>query len=214
MAVQKTYGQNCPVALGMDVLGERWTILILREMLGGPRRYSDLRAELPGIATNLLAERLRALELVGLVTRTDLPPPVARTVYALSDAGWRTVAPVVKAIAIFGMDRIDDADIARKPLTGFIAGLIAGFDPVAAADVEASYRVEIGERLFEFSVDRGGLAPPRDTPTVIMRATVPDLVAIRAAPTAARRKAALRRMTVDGDDAAVEEFQRIFHLAA
>src|SRR5439155_17594023 len=103
VAAQRTYNQNCPVAKGLDVLGERWTILILREMLGGPRRYSDLRAELPGIATNLLAERLRALELGGLVTRTDVPPPVARTVYALSDTGWRTVAPVVKAVAIFGM---------------------------------------------------------------------------------------------------------------
>jgi hypothetical protein len=84
-----------------------------------------------------------------------MPPPIARTMYALGDADWRTVAPVVKAVAIFGMNRIDDADVARKPLTGFIAGLIAGFDPIAAADVEASYRVEIDERLFDFSVDRG-----------------------------------------------------------
>ena len=67
MSAQKTYRQNCPVALGLDVLGERWTLLILRELMGGPRRYSDLRAELAGIATNLLADRLRALEEAGLI---------------------------------------------------------------------------------------------------------------------------------------------------
>src|SRR3954453_19629418 len=101
VAVRKTYNQNCPVALGLDVLGERWTLLILRELIGGPRRYSDLRAELPGIATNLLADRLRGLEHAGFVDRTDLPAPVARTVYSLSELGWRKVPPVLKAIAVF-----------------------------------------------------------------------------------------------------------------
>src|SRR5213594_674888 len=96
VAAQRTYNQNCPVAKGLDILGERWTLLILRELIGGPRRYSDLRAELPGIATNLLAERLRALEEAALVSRTELPAPIARTVYSLSELGWRKVPPVLK----------------------------------------------------------------------------------------------------------------------
>ena len=100
MAVRRNYNQNCPIARGLDVLGERWTLLILRELVGGPRRYGDLRAQLPGIATNLLADRLRELEEAGLVDRTELPPPVARTLYALSDAGWHKVLPVIKAIEI------------------------------------------------------------------------------------------------------------------
>ena len=79
------------------MLGERWTLLILRELVGGPRRYGDLRAELAGIATNLLADRLRELEDAGLIDRTELPPPVARTVYTLSDTGWLKVLPVIKA---------------------------------------------------------------------------------------------------------------------
>jgi DNA-binding HxlR family transcriptional regulator len=79
----RTYNQNCPIARGLDVLGERWTLLILRELVGGPRRYGDLRAELTGIATNLLADRLRELEDAGLIDRTELPPPVARTVSAI-----------------------------------------------------------------------------------------------------------------------------------
>lgn len=212
--MQKTYSQNCPVALGMDVLGERWTMLILRELFGGPRRYSDLRAELPGIATNLLADRLRALEQVGLVRRTDLPPPVARTVYELSDTGWRKVAPVLKAVAAFGMDRIGDGGLAQKPLTGFLAGVLAGFDPFSAADVVASYRIEIDGRTFDFAVDRGELAAPHGTATVTVQATASDLTAIRTATNAASRRAALRRMTFAGDAAAVAEMRRIFHFVA
>ncbi|HEY9304592.1 MAG TPA: helix-turn-helix domain-containing protein, partial [Mycobacterium sp.] len=97
MAGRKSYNQNCPVAKGLDILGERWTLLILRELFGGPRRYSDLRAELPGIATNLLAERLKELQDAGLVDRAELPPPVARTVYSLSDVGWQRVPCVLQS---------------------------------------------------------------------------------------------------------------------
>lgn len=87
----RNYNQNCPIARALDVLGERWTLLILRELVGGARRYGDLRVELPGIATNLLGERLKALHEVGLVERTDLPAPIGRTVYTLSDEGWERV---------------------------------------------------------------------------------------------------------------------------
>ena len=70
-AAVRSYNQNCPIALGMDVLGDRWTLLILREMVGGPRRYVDIRAELPGIATNLLAERLRE-EILGAYLKDNV----------------------------------------------------------------------------------------------------------------------------------------------
>src|SRR5438270_8680498 len=110
MAGRKSYKQNCPIATGLDVLGERWTLLILRELLGGPRRYSDLRAELPGIATNLLAERLKELTEAGLVDRAELPPPIARTVYRLSDVGWQRALPILQSLARFGLDRLDSLD--------------------------------------------------------------------------------------------------------
>jgi DNA-binding HxlR family transcriptional regulator len=136
----KSYNQNCPIARGLDVLGERWTLLILRELVGGARRYSDLRAELPGIATNLLADRLRELEESGLFDRTELPPPVARTVYSLSEAGWPMVPPVVQAIATFGLDMVEPTESALMPLNGLLAGILLAFD--RAVDLEASYRVD------------------------------------------------------------------------
>ena len=119
MAGRKSYSQNCPIARGLDVLGERWTLLILRELIGGARRYGDVRAALPGIATNLLADRLRELEAAGLIRRNELPPPVARTVYTLSDEGWHKVPPVIRAVATFGLNFLDPSDSALTPLNGF-----------------------------------------------------------------------------------------------
>jgi len=83
----RSYGQSCGVAKALDLLGERWTLLIVRELLQGPSRYTDLRNGLPGIATNLLAERLRELEEAGVVLREEAPPPIATALYSLTDRG-------------------------------------------------------------------------------------------------------------------------------
>jgi DNA-binding HxlR family transcriptional regulator len=210
---QRTYHQNCPIAKGLDLLGERWTLLILRELLGGPRRYSDLRTQLPGIATNLLADRLRELEHAGLVARTELPPPIARTVYALSELGWRKVPPVLKAIATFGLDQLELTDSAVTPLNGFLSGLLLGFDPARAAELVASYRVQIDGRGFEFAVDRGELKAARDPVAVTITAAAADLITARLATTAAQQKSALRRVKFDGDDDDVHAMQKAFQLS-
>jgi DNA-binding HxlR family transcriptional regulator len=211
--VARNYQQNCPIAKGLDVLGERWTLLILRELIGGARRYGDLRAQLPGIATNLLADRLRELEDAGLVDREELPPPVARTVYTLSETGWRKVLPVVKAIATFGLDMVVPDDSALTPLNGFLAGILLGVDPGLVGDVAASYRVDIDDRRFEFAVDRYGLNAGQGAPAVTVTATAGDLITARMGATAAERKAALRRVTFDGDPDAVDTMRRTFALS-
>ena len=113
----RTYGQYCPIAAGLDVVGDRWVLLICRELLMGDRRFTDLRAALPGIAPNLLTERLRTLQAEGLVTTVELPPPAARTVYRLTDSG-RSVVPVLRAMARFGVQFLDDepgAPLDRPP---------------------------------------------------------------------------------------------------
>ncbi|OBF38700.1 transcriptional regulator [Mycobacterium sp. ACS1612] len=207
----RSYQQNCPIAKGLDVLGERWTLLILRELIGGARRYSDLRAQLPGIATNLLADRLRELEDAGLVTRGELPPPVARTVYTLSETGWRKVLPVVKAIATFGLDMVAADDSALTPLNGFLAGILLAFDP-GRGDLGASYRVDIDGRRFEFAVDSHGLNAAQGPPAVSVTATAAALIGARLGATAAERKAALRRVAFDGDADAVAAMRRVFAL--
>jgi DNA-binding HxlR family transcriptional regulator len=211
--VPRSYQQNCPIAKGLDVLGERWTMLILRELIGGARRYGDLRAQLPGIATNLLADRLRELEEAGLVDREELPPPVARTVYTLSETGWRKVLPVVKAIATFGLDMVVRDESALTPLNGFLAGILLAIEPTLIADLEASYRVDIDNRRFEFGVRTGHLTAAQGPPVVTLTASAADLITARMGATAAERKAALRRVKFDGDAGALDAMRRAFGLS-
>jgi DNA-binding HxlR family transcriptional regulator len=213
MPARRNYNQNCPIAKGLDVLGERWTLLILRELVGGARRYGDLRGELPGIATNLLADRLRELEDAGLVDRTELPPPVARTVYTLSDDGWLRVLPVLQSIALFGLNKIEPDESAFTPLNGFLAGVLLAFDPTRAAGLEASYRLDIDGRRFEFAVHDQRLAAAHGSPAVTVTAAAADLISARLGATAAERKSALRRVTFDGDRDAVDALRTLFGLS-
>jgi DNA-binding HxlR family transcriptional regulator len=97
----KRYDQYCPIACALGLVGERWTLLVVRELMGGPKRYTDLAAELPGIGTNILAARLKELESAGLVEKHKLPPPAASTVYELTAAG-RNLRPVLHELARFG----------------------------------------------------------------------------------------------------------------
>jgi DNA-binding HxlR family transcriptional regulator len=99
----RSYGQYCSIAKALDVVGDRWTLLIVRELLiRGACRYTDLKDGLPGIATNLLADRIRELESAGLIRREEAPPPVATTLFHLTDTG-ATLLPVVDAIARWGI---------------------------------------------------------------------------------------------------------------
>src|SRR5579859_1056196 len=110
----RSYGQYCSVAKALDAVGDRWTLLIIRELLlQGPCRYTDLRNGLPGIATNLLSDRLRELEDAGVVVREDAPPPIATTLFRLTDRG-EELRPVIEALTRWGLplmteQRPDDA---------------------------------------------------------------------------------------------------------
>src|SRR5215469_6176466 len=105
----RSYHQYCSVARALDVVGERWTLLIVRELLTrGACRYTDLRAGLPGIATNLLATRLRELEETGVIEREEAPPPVATTLFRLTPRG-QALRPVLDALAGWGVPLMREA---------------------------------------------------------------------------------------------------------
>jgi DNA-binding HxlR family transcriptional regulator len=99
--VQRSYNQYCPIAHGLDLIGERWTLLIVRDLLLGPKRFSDLRVGLPGIGTNILTDRLKGLEEAGVIRRRVLPPPAASTVYELTPYGQQLDGPI-QALAQWG----------------------------------------------------------------------------------------------------------------
>src|ERR671935_1389033 len=110
------YQQYCALARTLDVAGDRWTLLIVRELTPGPRRFTDLLDGLPGISRNLLTERLRALERDGIIAREELQPPAARQVYDLTEDGRRLGEATVPLIA-WGAGRLGE----RKPTEAFSA---------------------------------------------------------------------------------------------
>jgi DNA-binding HxlR family transcriptional regulator len=118
----RSYGHFCPVAKTLELVGERWTLLIVRELLVEPRRFTDLHAALDGIPRNLLAERLRDLEAEGIVARRDLPPPAARTVYELTAAG-QGLLPVIGALAQWGLTHLPPPEPGERvsPAFGVLA---------------------------------------------------------------------------------------------
>ena len=101
----KPYDQYCPVAHALDLVGERWALLLVRELQHGPLRYSDLHERLPRCSTNVLATRLRELEAGGVIARRRLPPPAASTVYELTETG-ASLAPVIGALARWGLQTL------------------------------------------------------------------------------------------------------------
>ncbi|MEU9477441.1 winged helix-turn-helix transcriptional regulator [Streptomyces sp. NPDC048191] len=101
MSPRRSYDQYCSAARALDLVGDRWTLLIVRELLAGPRRYTDLHADLPGVSTDVLASRLKDMERDGLTTRRRLPPPGAAYVYELTAHG-RQLLPVLQALGRWG----------------------------------------------------------------------------------------------------------------
>ncbi|PKW10853.1 transcriptional regulator, HxlR family [Streptomyces sp. 1222.5] len=101
MSPRRSYDQYCSAARALDLVGDRWTLLIVRELLAGPRRYTDLHADLPGVSTDVLASRLKDMERDGLTTRRRLPPPGAAYVYELTTRG-RELLPVLQALGSWG----------------------------------------------------------------------------------------------------------------
>ncbi|MEV7391209.1 winged helix-turn-helix transcriptional regulator [Streptomyces sp. NPDC091215] len=110
MSPRRSYDQYCSAARALDVVGDRWTLLIVRELLAGPRRYTDLHADLPGVSTDVLASRLKDMERDGLTTRRRLPPPGAAYVYELTGRG-RELLPVLQALGRWGEPELGD----RRP---------------------------------------------------------------------------------------------------
>lgn len=109
-ARRRSYDQFCATARSLDSVGDRWTLLIVRELLAGPRRYTDLHADLPGVSTDVLASRLKDMEQSGLATRRRLPPPAAASVYELTERG-HGLLPVLAALAEWGAPALTD----RRP---------------------------------------------------------------------------------------------------
>jgi DNA-binding HxlR family transcriptional regulator len=150
----RTYGDMCGIARALDVIGERWALLVVRELILGPKRFTDLRAGLPNIGPDVLSQRLRELEAAGVLSRRTLAPPAASRVYELTDRG-RALEPVLLALGEWGAAAPVPPGSPRLGVDSTIIALRTLFDPRAAGDLAATYELRLGDQAFRARV-RGG----------------------------------------------------------
>jgi DNA-binding HxlR family transcriptional regulator len=151
----RSYGDACGIARALDVVGERWALLVVRELLLGPQRFSDLRRALPKAASNVIADRLRELEGRGVVTRRTLPPPAASSVYELTAWG-RGLEPIVLALGNWGIG----IPLPPAPVTLSATSILLFWRTCARVDPKAPpmvCRVELDDRVFAVRVEDGQL---------------------------------------------------------
>jgi DNA-binding HxlR family transcriptional regulator len=212
MATMRTYGDGCGIAHALDLVGERWALLVVRELLLGPKRFTDLRDGLPKTSPNVLAQRLRELEHAGIVQRRKLPPPAGSSIYELTDWG-RELKPIVLSLGTWALrSRSFPAD-APVGTDSVILALGTFFDADAAGDLTARYELRLGENAFSVRVAEGGIEVDRgaaDDPDAIIEtdaATLSALIWERRELADALRDADI---TIAGDQRAVTRFLELF----
>ena len=161
MATKRTYGDACRFAHALDLVGERWALLIVRELLLGPKRFTDLRGGLPNASTNILAERLRELSEGGVVRRRKLPGRGSPTVYELTEWG-QELEPIVTRLGAWGARSPFPPSAQEIGPDSIVLALRSLFDPDVAGDLRASYELRLGEDRFRVSVSEGEVELSRD----------------------------------------------------
>jgi DNA-binding HxlR family transcriptional regulator/putative sterol carrier protein len=213
----RRYGQYCPVAHSLDALGERWTLLVVRNLMMGPQRYTDLREELPGVATDLLTARLRTLEDAGYVRRRQLPRPASVTVYELTDAGQQ-LALVVLELARIGLMHLGapaaDEDISAEAL---VLSLRASFRPEVAGNADESYQLELDGEPFAVRVHTGWAETARGAasdPQLTLATTARTFAQLISRATRPKAAVAAGELEIKGPRRALDRFLAIFSYPA
>src|SRR3954447_21492070 len=161
---ERSYDQYCGLAGALDLVGERWTLLIVRELMSGPKRYTDLADGLPGIGTSLLAKRLAKLENNGVIERRLPPPPAAATVYELAPAGHELAGVLVPLITWGLRHAVPETPGNRQfNATWCVLPFTQPPNPLALAGIEATFEFRIGDTSALLRVHDGDaeLLPPR-----------------------------------------------------
>lgn len=208
MSPRRSYDQYCSAARALDVVGDRWTLLIVRELLAGPRRYTDLHADLPGVSTDVLAGRLKDMERDGLTTRRRLPPPGAAYVYELTGRG-RELLPVLQALGAWGESSLGErraTDAVRAHW--FALPLLRGLGGGSTGLVE----VRLEEGVFHVRVGAGegpvyGDGPAPEEPDARLSLDAETCGAVGRGETGLRDAVRAGRVEVVGEGALAKELR-------
>jgi DNA-binding HxlR family transcriptional regulator/putative sterol carrier protein len=211
---KRKYDDGCAVAHALDLIGERWALLVVRDLLLGPKRFTDLLAGLPGASPDVLTQRLRELTEAGVVHRRRLSPPAASWVYELTSWGAE-LAPIVVGMAKWasrspGMRY--DAPIGTDSL---LLSLKALFDGAAAAGLEATIALHLGDEPFQIHIAGGQLTVARgetERPDATLDTDQATLLSLLRTDRPLDEALASGELRLAGDRAVIEKFRRLFPL--
>lgn len=214
---KRSYNQYCAIARALDIVGERWTLLVVRELLTGPKRFKDLLEGLPGIGTNLLTTRLKDLERYGVVRRTTLPPPAASKVYELTELG-RSLEPVIAALGRWGLEFLDtpDREDDLRPAWAVVA-MRSALKQEAARGLQETYEFRIDKEAFHLRIKDGeveALQGPAVDPELVVRGSTQaflSLVAGQLEPAEALESGEIR---IEGEQETLARCLEIFGLSS
>jgi DNA-binding HxlR family transcriptional regulator/putative sterol carrier protein len=163
MARTRSHDDGCGIAHASDLLGQRWAMLVVRELLLGPKRFTDLRTGIPDVSPNVLGQRLKELEASGIVRRRKLAPPAAVQVYELTEWG-RELEPAVLALGRWASGSPSFPRDAEMGPDSLVLALKSTFDPAKADGLDATYELRLGEVPFKIAVKEGKFEAARLEP--------------------------------------------------
>ena len=214
MASRRTYGEACGIPRALDRIGERWALMIVRELLLGPKRFTDIRTGLPHLGPDVLAQRLRELEEHGVVRRRKLPPPAASQVYELTDWGLE-LESVIVALGRWGARAPAPADDLGMSFDSHVLSFRTLFDPELAGDFRATLDLRFGDRPFRAVVADGrldiGPGEAHDADATV-RTDVGTLLALAHGRAELGDALSSGELEIEGDKRAVERFLSLFPL--
>lgn len=206
----KRYNQYCGLAYALDIVGERWTLLIVRELFAGPRRFKDLMAGLPGISTNLLTERLKHLEQQCLLTRRVLPPPAGSTVYELTELGLALEQSLLE-LGKWGSQFVPPSakGVTLLNVGSYALTLKTFFRPELAQNVDKTYELHVDNEVLQVQIKAGELHVQQGnglTADAIFETDMPTYLGLLQRQIQPDEAISRGLIQVDGDPAALGRF--------
>jgi DNA-binding HxlR family transcriptional regulator len=212
--LRRRYEDACGAAHALDLVGERWALLVMRELMMGPKRFSDLRASLPGISANVLTQRLDGLEAAGVVERRRLPPPAASRVYALT--AWGAEAePILQALGRWAARSPAHDPTLPLSTVSLLLSLRTMLDPRRAGPMDARIGLRLGEETYLAHIAGGRIeiaAGPVEGADLVLSGTAQAIAAAIYGGQALDAPEAAGALTIEGDRALAERFVTLFPL--
>ena len=211
---RRRYEDACAAAHALDLVGERWALLVMRELMLGPKRFSDLRASLPGISANVLTQRLEGLEAAGVLGRKKLPPPASTQVYELTEWGYES-EPIFQALGRWAARSPSHDPTLPFSAASLLLSLRTMLDPLRAEGLDARIGLRLGEETFLAHLGGGRIEiarGPLDEADLVFTGTPPVLAGAIYGGQPMKALEGAGALRIEGDRALAEQFIGLFPL--